>query len=84
MPYDVENMFRYHPPCGTQTERYERIRAAARGLARVIQQNSPPSAEQTLALRDLESCVMRANQAIAVNETAGQAGAAGYDPAWRG
>lgn len=66
--FDVENVFCYHAPKGNQPERYVMIREKAKELANLIIEKTPPSAEQTLALRDLQRCVMMANAAIAINE----------------
>lgn len=66
--FDVDNTFTYHAPKGDQAERYVAIRETAKKLANVIVGNTPSSAEQTLALRDLQRCVMMANAAIAINE----------------
>lgn len=68
---DVQKTFSYHSPFGDQPERYVRLRVKAKELAMLIQELTPPSAEQTLALRDLQRCVMMANAAIAINETEG-------------
>lgn len=65
---DVDNVFTYHPPFGDQTQRYENIRNAAKGLALLIQDTSHPSREQAMALTHLQQAVMCANAAIAVNE----------------
>lgn len=66
--FDVERTFTYHAPKGDQVERYQRIRDDAKRLALTIQECSPASAEQTLALRDIQRGVMMANAAIAINE----------------
>lgn len=66
---NIENTFTYHRPFGTQPERYIAIREKAKELAQLIQQSTPPSPEQTLALRDLQRAVMMANAAIAINES---------------
>lgn len=66
--FDVDNTFTYHAPKGDQTERYQRIREDAKRLAKTIQECTPASAEQTLALRDVQRGVMMANAAIAINE----------------
>lgn len=58
----------YKPPQGDQAPRYGAITAATREFGQLLVDLCPPSAELTLALRDLESARMRANQAIAVNE----------------
>lgn len=67
--FDPEVVFTYHAPKGDQQGRYECIRDAAKELANVIIANSPGSAEQTLALRDVQRAVMMANAAIAINES---------------
>ena len=66
--FDIENTFTYHAPQGTQAERYVEIRDMAKQLAICISDLTPPSAEQTLALRDVQRAVMMANAAIAINE----------------
>lgn len=66
---NIEQVFTYHAPKGTQQGRYERIRAEARAFAQTLLDCTPASAEQTLALRDLQRCVMMANAAIAINES---------------
>lgn len=65
---DLDNWFTYHAPFGDQFERYTRIRAAARAFAQVVRDNTPPSADQTAALRKLREAVMAANMSIACNE----------------
>lgn len=65
---NLEALFRHHPPMGDQAERYETIRNAGWHFALVIQEMTPPSAEQTLAIRALHLAVMHANTAIACNE----------------
>jgi hypothetical protein len=67
-PYDVDNIFKYHKPFGTQTRRYELIREQAKELAKMILSACPESPERTLALRTVEDAVMWANSSIARNE----------------
>lgn len=64
----LANNFRYHPPKGDQTQRYEFLRNKAREFACDILTNCPPSRERSLALTHLEESVMFANAAIARNE----------------
>lgn len=64
----LDNLFSYHAPFGDQAQRYETIRASGGAFAEVLMEMCPPSAERTLAIRDIEMAVMRANQSIAVNE----------------
>jgi hypothetical protein len=65
---DLVNRFTYHPPKNDQTERYESIRHEALRLAHHINERTPPSREQSLALTHLEDAVMWANAAIARHE----------------
>ena len=63
---DVDELFTYHKPTGDQPERYEAIREAAKTFARVLLDNTPPSADQTAAIRKLRESVMTANASIAL------------------
>jgi len=65
---ELDNLFQYHHPHGTQTARYEMIRAGARSFARALNQYCPDSREKSLAITNLQNCVMWANASIAVNE----------------
>ena len=65
----INNIFTYHKPFGTQQERYQVLRSTARNLAMLIQDVCPESQEKDLALVDLRKAIMWANSAIAVNET---------------
>ena len=65
---DIEKAFTFHPVKEDQGERYTAIRAEAKKLAIFIAQNTPPSREQTIAIRRLKEAVMYANAAIAINE----------------
>lgn len=64
----IENDFTYHPPFGSQVQRYGEIRDGAKALALLIVGTTPPSREQSVALTHLETAVMFANAAIARNE----------------
>lgn len=65
---DIKRRFIYHAPKGDQALRYERLRAAAREYAELIDELSPDSREKSLAMTYLEQAVMWANAAIARNE----------------
>jgi hypothetical protein len=65
---DLINRFTYHPPKNDQTERYEKIRSHALYFAKLVNEHTPPSREQSLALTHLEDAVMWANAAIARHE----------------
>lgn len=62
------NNFTYHPPKGTQAQRYEEIRGAAAQLSDMFLRECPPSRERSLAITKLEEAVMWANASIARNE----------------
>lgn len=68
MANDIERNFSYHPPKPGQPERYAAIRAKAKELAELIDAECPQSRERSIAMTDLENCVMWANAAIARNE----------------
>lgn len=68
---NLDDVFTYHKPFGTQAERYVVIRETAKVLAVLIEQTTPTSREQSLALTNLQQSVMWANAAIAINEKEG-------------
>ena len=68
MSMDLERVFTYHPPTGTQAQRYVQIRDMAKRLAEVVQKVTPESREQSLALTSIQQATMWANAAIAINE----------------
>ena len=72
MPADLDNIFTYPKPFGEpfgdQPERYVAIREKAKEFAKLIIEMTPASTEQTIAIRDLQRCVMMANAAIAIHE----------------
>jgi hypothetical protein len=62
---EIENWFSYHTPTEVDVVAYKLIRDKAKELARVIVNNTPPSADQTMAIRKLRECVNVANSSIA-------------------
>lgn len=70
MQAQLDNNFTYHSPLPDQPERYQAIRAKAKELAQLILEATPASREQSVAITELETCVMWANAAIARNEGA--------------
>ena len=64
-PLNIDEWFMYHPPTEEQVGKYTRIRNKAKELAELIVEETPPSADQTAAIRKLRECVMTANAAIA-------------------
>lgn len=65
---DLDNLFTYHPPKGDQAERYGRISNAAKEFARVVLENTPACADQTVTIRKIVEARMSANATIAINE----------------
>ncbi len=66
----LDRIFTYHPPFGTQQERYVILRNAALAFSQLITDLCPPSREQSLALTDVQRACQMANAAIAINEVA--------------
>ena len=64
---DLDNWFTYHSPSSEQIPKYQMIREAAKNLAEVIVNNTPPCADQTAAVRLVREASMTANAAIACN-----------------
>lgn len=64
-PEEIENWFTYHAPDEVDRVGYTAIRNGAKDLAMVIVNHTPPSADQTAALRKLREAVFTANSAIA-------------------
>lgn len=65
MQCQLDNWFTYHPPKDGDPARYAAIRAAGLGLAQAIVANTPPSADQSAAIRKAREAVMTANAALA-------------------
>lgn len=65
---DLEQIYTYHPPFGTQQERYVAIREMAKKMAALVEQSCPASREASLAQTAIQQSVMWANAAIAINE----------------
>ena len=62
---ELDTWFTYHPPSKVQQEQYQALRDGARQFAQIIKDNTPPSPDQTTAIRKLREAVMTANAAIA-------------------
>ncbi|MEK4449921.1 MULTISPECIES: Acb2/Tad1 domain-containing protein [Paenibacillus] len=63
----IENNFSYHAPKPGQPDIYEQIREKAKELAYLIEEVTPKSREQSLAMTNLEQSVFWANAAVARN-----------------
>jgi len=61
----LDNWFTYHAPDAEDLPKFAAIRVAAHQLATVLVEVTPPSADQSDALRKLREVVMTANAAIA-------------------
>ncbi len=64
---DLNRRFTYHPPNGSQPERYVAIREKAKELAFLMSQCCAESRELSSALTRLEEAVFHANAGIARN-----------------
>ena len=64
--FDLDHIFSYHAPDPEQQKNFQAIREAAKNLAHVIVASTPPSADQTAAIRMLRECVATANASIAL------------------
>lgn len=62
---DLDNWFSYHKPTEDQVPKYEELRSSAKSFAECILKNTPPSADQTAAVRKVREAVMTANASIA-------------------
>ena len=61
----IDRWFVYHAPVPGQAARYGELRDAAKMFAETIVRLTPPSADQTAAVRKVREAVMTANAAIA-------------------
>jgi hypothetical protein len=65
---ELDNIFSYHAPKDqTQVELYATIRAHGLTFATFVNENTPKSAEQTLAIRSIQQAVMWANASVAIH-----------------
>lgn len=62
---NLDNWFTYHAPTSEQLLHYEAIRNAAGDFARVIVDHTPPSADQSAAIRLIREATMTANASVA-------------------
>lgn len=61
----IDHWFTYHVPTPEDQKKYMNIRDSAKNFAKIILASTPPSADQTAAIRLLRECVMTANASIA-------------------
>lgn len=63
---EFDKRFGYHPPsAGGIVEAHEAVRAAARTFAEIVNANTVPGREQSLAFTAIEEAMMWGNAAIA-------------------
>lgn len=62
----LQDLFRYHSPEPGDPERYQKIRDAGYILAKVIVDNTPSCADQSVAIRKVREAVATANAAVAL------------------
>ncbi len=61
----IQHWFTYHPPTEDDIPKYLAIRQSGLGLARIIYDLCPNSADKSVAIRKVREAVMTANAAIA-------------------
>jgi hypothetical protein len=66
----IDNIFTYHAPGGTQQGRYEALRGYAKVFATATMECCPDSRERSLAITAIQQAVMWANASIACHEVA--------------
>lgn len=66
-PEVLKDIFTYHSPRPDQLPKFQAIREAAYEFAKVVIDNTPACADQTVAIRQLRELCMVANQAIALD-----------------
>lgn len=65
--FDPEYVFTHHNPTPEKLIHYDAIHIAAKRFAAVILAHTPPSSDQTAALRLLRDATMTANAAVALD-----------------
>lgn len=63
----LRDLFSDHAPDADQQVAYEKLRNAAYDFAVALVELTPPSPDQSAALRQLRECVMTAHAAIALH-----------------
>lgn len=67
---DIDNWFGYHPADEDKKAKYRAIEEKAKELAALILELTPPSADQSAAIRELRLAKMTAVAAIACHDPA--------------
>lgn len=63
---DLDHIFKHHPPTPEQLPKYTELREAAKAFAAKVVELTPPSADQSAAIRHIREAVMTANASIAL------------------
>ena len=63
-PDEIRDLFRYHAPTTEMNAKFDAVRQAIEAAAVVIDENCPPSADRTAAMRKLKEAQMTANASI--------------------
>jgi hypothetical protein len=66
MGSNLTEVFKYHAPTPEQIALYQNVRAAALVLAMAIEDNCPPCADRSAAIRKVREAVHVANASIAL------------------
>jgi len=64
---EIDKIFSYQRPKEGQPEKYEMLRAQAKGMARLIDDLCPDSPDKDMAINKLREVIMWANASIALN-----------------
>lgn len=62
----IEDIFSDHAPTPDQIPKYNAIREGAKVFAQIVMDNTPGSADQTVAIRKVREAAMIANASIAL------------------
>jgi hypothetical protein len=65
--FDLDHIFMHHTPTAEQLPKYQALRDAAKTFAAKVVDLTPPSADQSAAVRHIREAVMTANAAIALD-----------------
>ena len=65
--FDPEYVFSHHTPTTDKLAHYDALHAGAKRFAEVILAHTPPSSDQSAALRLLREAAMMANAAVALD-----------------
>lgn len=64
---EIKDLFRYHAPSTVMVGKFDAVRAAIEAAAIAIDENCPPGADRTAAMRKLKEAHMTANASIVLD-----------------